>query len=171
MRWSKTMELYPLAMQTSELGVLRSMISVEATLFGRKLASLLNHTPEHSNHCCSAEAHTGGILGMMWVGAQTCAHAHHKRSGNQGLREAAEAPIAAASRPGTAPVAWRAAGRCGCPWRAGGWGIVIRGYIAPRLVLSQPVPVKWLRKVPENREVGMRVPRMKARVHRPTTET
>ena len=45
MRWSKTMELYPLAMQTSVLGVLRSISSVEATLEGAKLASELNHTP------------------------------------------------------------------------------------------------------------------------------
>ena len=71
MRWSNTMELYPLAMQTSELGVLRSMISVEATLFGRKVASLLNHTPEHSNHCSiqpGIAAHAEGTIGMAWVG-------------------------------------------------------------------------------------------------------
>lgn len=34
MRWSNTIELYPLAMQTSEFGVLRSMISVDATFEG-----------------------------------------------------------------------------------------------------------------------------------------
>ena len=49
MRWSKTIELYPLAMHTSALGVLRSMISVDATLFGRKVASLSNHTPAQNN--------------------------------------------------------------------------------------------------------------------------
>ena len=45
MRWSKTMELYPLAMQTSELGVLRSMISVDATFEGWKVTSELKSTP------------------------------------------------------------------------------------------------------------------------------
>ncbi len=45
MRWSNTMELYPFAMQTSEFGVLRSMISVDATLDGWKVTSELNRTP------------------------------------------------------------------------------------------------------------------------------
>lgn len=45
MRWSNTIELYPLAMQTSELGVLRSMISVDATFEGWKVTSELNSTP------------------------------------------------------------------------------------------------------------------------------
>ena len=34
MRWSKTIELKPLAMQTSVFGVLRSTSSVDATLLG-----------------------------------------------------------------------------------------------------------------------------------------
>ena len=45
MRWSNTIELYPLAMQTSEFGVFRSMISVDATFEGWKVTSELNSTP------------------------------------------------------------------------------------------------------------------------------